>query len=299
MDKKSIALARVTATSILCILVLSACGTGVWRESSVRELPEEITANISIGDTQEKVRSKLGDPLIYSPDLGLEVYRQSGRDIDFAWIIYPFPAPGEKTTVAALILYDEAGRVSDVSVDAVEPYFGFYISAGDYIFVGRGSSEPETLLGPPTSLSRLEEERRSLGGCTLVLVMGECPMEKVFLDSHEIADLSPIGGLCGQMPSANDYYRSFIAKEISTGSHMLLIRQETGYSDREFEAEFSCKNGEPVYVMLDAVPVRAGLWEWPRFEGKILISKEPTKTIEHLGDLSPILWHRGVWYRPN
>ena len=68
-------------------IMFSGCATGVLRETSVRSLPREIEANISIGNTRQEVRSLLGKPFIDVRSLGLEANRRTGRDFKFVWII--------------------------------------------------------------------------------------------------------------------------------------------------------------------------------------------------------------------
>ena len=170
-------------------------------------------------------------------------------------------------------------------------------------------------MGPSVSWEELAGAAVLEGSCSLVLIMGKCQMEKVFLDNNQIADLSPA------VPNG-----TFVQRNISPGKHRLNIRHEhlfkafgdisdssssknaiqatsTGsrygivVNDPTFETVFECESGETVYAELDSVPVRAGCW--PRLDGVITTSNHPTWNVVEMGALHPILWQRGTWYGPS
>jgi hypothetical protein len=278
---------------IFCVyvFVLPGCSE-IWYESPVRVLPDEVKAKLSIGDTREKVRSLLGDPLIDERNHGVEVYRQTGRDLDVVGLI---PVPGKKTTVDVLVVYDEHDMVKDYKAGIVSGgVSSFRIGAGGFHLVNDGLRVYTTLLGPCISREELASMDVLDGSCSLVLVMSNCPMEQVTLDNKRLADLSPAGSSCLYGTHRHNYYGTFIRRNITPGNHRLKIHQETMVRDRDFETDFECENGETVYAELDAYPVQD--WWGYRLEGDISISKSLTDSIVKIGALYPILWHRGTWY---
>ena len=112
-------------------------------------------------------------------------------------------------------------------------------------------------------------------------------MEKVSLDHKQIADLAPAGKFCSHYAN-NNLYGTFLRRNIASGNHRLNINQAERRS--KFETVFECDSGETVYAELDAVD------SYENHEGSISISNTPTENIMEMGHLSPILWHRGVWY---
>jgi hypothetical protein len=285
---------RVIAGLILSgfVFALSGCiGGGVWDPTEAKNLE----AKLSIGDTRQKVRAVLGEPLLDARSLGLEVYRKTGRDLEYFWVIWPIPvpSPGDKVIGYVLVDYDEQDVVSEFAADYWVPIYGrgkhadLWITAGGHHFLNT-----ETLLAPAIPWEKLAEATPSDNACTLVLVMGECLMGQVSLNNLEIADLSP--GVCAGYWN-NNLYGTFIRKEISPGTHRLDIHYKQGRGD--FETVFSCESGETVYAELEADTVDDKRHMY-RFEGVISISKSLTENIIKMGDLSAILWHRGTWYGP-
>ena len=260
------------------------------RETPVWGFPEEVKARLSKGDSRQKVRSILGDPLVDARDYGVEVYRKAGRDIDFIWALVPIPIPepGEKAVVFVLVVYDEDDVVKEIATSVWSEARSWKLTADGYIFTASFISEPRTLWGPSISWKYLAEMEAVDGRCGLVLVNGMCAMGQVSLDDHEIIDLSPADVVC------RGYFNgTFIRKEISPGKHHLSIRQKHD----EFETEFECESGENVYAELVATSIPD--WWWGlRLEGAILINKSRYKNLIDMDTLHPILWHRGVWYRP-
>lgn len=263
--------------------------------SKVRDIPAELGGALSLGDSREKVHSVLGEPLVYSVNLGVEVYRRSGHDVDvfISPPIIPLPLPGKKVSVATLVVYDRNGAVKAMNTGTWTEGADFWIRADGFHFANVHKYEPDTLLGPSVSWQDLANTKPTMGGCALVLIMGKCAMGHVSLDDHEIADLSPAGEYCSAGYWNNNFYGTFIRKDISSGTHQLRVHQKARRS--KFEVSFDCKSGETIYAELDADVVH-DVWRGFFLEGTILINKGPYKTLIDMGDLYPILWHRGTWY---
>lgn len=318
---------RLQITGLLLsglIIVLAGCGTVKTYPSKARELPDTVGTKLSVGDTRQKVRTLLGEPLIVNKSLGLEVYRLTARDIDVDMVLLPIPIPSPspyKVTAGALILYDEVDKIKDIAVDAMtEDYYdaretqlqfcSFRISAGGYRFVNTSASgcdEPHTLIGPSISRDELSQKKPPAGKCSLVLLMNECPMEIVSLDNMQIADLSPAGAECGGFDSTENYhFWTFIQKNISPGAHSLVVRQRTRIKDHDFKANFECKSGETIYAELDVdveykpVYVFGVKWGSEKYiDGELSVSNSPPQNhITSKSVLSPILWHKEKWYGP-
>jgi hypothetical protein len=293
---------RVIAGLILSGFVfnLTGCGSvGVLRPTQVRNLPFEVEAKLSRGDTRQYVRSVLGKPLVDGKSFGVEVYRQTGRDIDigFPGVPIPMPGPGKKVIGIVLVAYDENDVVEEIATNLWIPFLGgdgpdFWITADSFHFVNNFGSEPDTLLGPSIPGKDFAKMEAIEGKCALVLLMGECVMEQVWLDDHEIADLSPAGVWCGEYWD-NNFYGTFIRINISPGTHQLDVRQKERRS--AFETVFDCNSGETVYAELTADAIH-DIWWGFLLKGDISISKKPTKRLIDMGDLCPILWHGGTWY---
>lgn len=296
------------------VYILSGCGVFVTYESQVRSLPSKVSDEISLGDTREKVHSVLGTPLVDSPILGVEVYRHTGLDIDIHWpvIPIPIPAPGDKVLAFTLVSYDENGLVQEIDSDvwdvdrefgiSTEHYHGdLWITANNYHFSNNCGVEPETLLGPSVSWRSLAGSIVAENGCKLVLVMGEWVMEKVSLDGHRIADLSPAGSCCAIKMDKNcnlgacirsaNLSGTFLRIDIDSGTHQLSIKSCHG----DFEKVFECEADETVYAEIKANPVH-DYWWGVRLEGEISITKTPANNVIDMGTLYPILWHGGTWY---
>ena len=199
--------------SIFCIGVifsLHGCALGTLHHSELRDLSEEVHAAVTIGAAREEVRSTLGIPLLEAKQGGVEVYRQAGADIGYVMAIWPVPWPFPANTVTGYILvaYDERGSVKDVAGDFWAPT-GYpakrdlWITAGGYHFINIWQNPPQTLLGPAISWDELARSTFPKSQCRLVLVMGECAMERISLDETQIADLSPAGDYCSHYADNN------------------------------------------------------------------------------------------------
>lgn len=287
--------------------VLSGCGVISTYPTDVRNLPDEVMAKLSIGDTRQKVRSILDAPLIDARSLGLEVYRQTGRDIDIALpgVPLPVPGPGQEVIVIVLVTYNEHDIVNDISTDMWDEWWhgddenkNFRINAGEYSFVnGNQLNPPEILLGPAKSWRELSGAEVFEGGCSLVFLMCDCPMAQVYLDGARIVDFPPYFGYCDMDPvwaKENNIYGTFIRKSITQGSHRLNIYQNTKRDD--FEANFECKSGETIYAEIEVHEIHTGTWGGDISQGVILISNEIPNNVVEIGELRPILWHRGTWF---
>lgn len=297
-------LRRVIAGVILSgfIFILSGCGTISTHPTDVRNLPDEVRAKLSIGDTRQKVRSILEAPLVDARSLGVELYRQTGRDIDIdlPGVPLPMPVPGQKVIAVVLVAYDEHDVVEEIATDLWIPGYSldFWITAGGYSFVNIYDNEPKTLLAPAITYEEFAGLAATEEECALVLLMGECPMEEVSLDKSPIIDLSPAGGYCDYdsawVRREHNYYGAFIRRNITPGSHRLNIHQKTKHG--EFETVFKCEPGETVYAELEASNTVPDAWYGVRLEGEISISKNPTKNVLDMGMLLPVIWHQGKWY---
>lgn len=290
------------------VLTLSGCGYAVIPITETEaQKPGEARVMPSRGDTRQEVRSMLGVPLIDEQSLGVEVYLQSGHvmDIEVLIIIYPIPIPGywEEASVYTLVVYDEHDVVKDITTEHWSPkhstYKDFWIKAGEFSFVNVVEGEPDTLLGPPISWKDLARMKVPEGGCSLVLVMGDCPMEQVLLDTNLIADLSPAGVFCGVAywlwsPTLmkNHYYKTFLQKTISTGSHHLSIRQDE--QGNGFETDFECTPDDTIYAQLEAK--RRNFTNSDHLEAAILISRSAPSDVVEMGKLRQILWRKDTWY---
>ena len=309
---------RVIA-ALICsaiVFVLSGC-MGPIKETDVRNMPDEVSAVISIGDSQQKVRSILDTPLIDARSLGVEVYRLTGRDIDVPWVPLPLPIPipGTKAIAFTLVAYDEHGLVKEIAADVWDRFDSdfFYITAGGYsvlnvLDAGYWNKPLGTLLGPALSYEEFVGQVPREGKCALILLNGNCPMEIVTLDKSRIAELSYHG------EQTNYFFGTFIRRDINPGSHRLNIRQR--WYSTDLETAFECESGETVYAALSLSTVYVDFcvyvdfWKGNALEGEISISKRPTEKIIKMGALpkhtrlylpnvfSPIIWHQGTWYLP-
>lgn len=273
---------REIAGLILCVFVfvLSGCGQ-ITQETELRNLSDEVKAKISIGDTRQKVRSVLGNPLVDAQSLGVEVYRLSSRDLIIVLAVYPIPFPGEKVTGAVIVVYDENDKVKEIDADIVDKYFSFGVTAGGFSFVNIYGRKPETLLGPPISWEKMTEGKVPERSCALVLLMGECPMEKISLDNKRIIDYSPAGADCDVVES--NYFGTFIQRYIAPGKHRLEVKQRTKVINRDFSSAFECDNGERIYVELEATTFRQPWWI-KQLKGELSISRIPPKKRKFWGD---------------
>jgi hypothetical protein len=299
-------LVRLVITGLILsgfVFSLSGCAVGVWHRTEIRNLPDELESKLSIGDTRQKVRNLLGNPLLDAKNLGIEVYRKAGRDLDYVFFV---PGPGEKVIVIVLVAYDENEIVKDIAMDAwLSPSDGrsignnILITAGEFSFVNIGRKEPRTLLGPSISWEEVERMEVPEGSCSLVLLMRRCPMEQVSLDADLIVDLKDVHDWCGHMVNriecGHNLCGTFIQKIISSGIHHLKIFQESPIPDAKFETVFKCAPGETVYAELEGVIFIRNIWHG-YYEGSISISHGTPEEVIEMGELRQILWHDGRWY---
>jgi hypothetical protein len=280
------------------IFVLSGCGTLYTNKTEVRNLPSEVEDKLSLGDTRKKVHSLLGEPLIEAQSLGLEVYRESARDIGF---IIPFtPVPGVRVSAVILLIYDDNEVVKDFATGLWDSKYQaasdeLWITAGGFSFVNVSSTiPPDILLAPPIPWENLTAMTTTEDKCMLVLLMGECPMDVVSLDGKEITDLWPAGFYCeGWEQRQHNLYGTFIRRYITPGHHQLTINQKS--LQGEFETNFECKRGETVYAELRANTTQDAWGERTGVEGSIIMSKTPSESALQMRELRAILWHQGVW----
>jgi len=280
------------------IIVLSGCGSLYSTKTEVRNLPSEVEANLTRGDTRQKVHSLLGEPLLEAPSLGVEVYRESARDTEF---IIPFtPVPGVRVSAVVLLIYDDNEIVKEIATGLWDSKYHaasdeLWITAGGFSFVNVSSTiPPDILLAPPIPWEKLTAMATTKDKCMLVLLMGECPMDLVSLDGNEITDLWPAGFYCeGWEQRQHNLYGTFIRKHITPGHHQLTINQKS--LQGEFETNFECKRGETVYAELKANTIQDSWGERTGVEGSIIMSKTPPESVLQMRELRAILWHQGVW----
>lgn len=295
-------------------LYLTGCGAIVKTyPTEVRNIPLEVEAKLSLGDSRQDVRSVLGNPLIYEKSHRIEVYQHAGRDINFVLPNIPIPVPelGEKVIVITMVAYDDQGLVKEIATRSWSPDRGhiYYITAGGYSYVnagkhfGHSERSPDTLLGKATTWESLAGLATTEKECVLILLMGECPMEEVILDNSRIIDLSPAGGYCDSDTAGvrndsnfyygNSYYGTYVRKNIIPGNHSLSINQKTKHGN--FETTFSCESTETIYAELHVHTVD-DWWHGSRLEGEVSATKSMPHSVIEMGYLRPILWHRGAWY---
>jgi hypothetical protein len=298
-------LVQQVIAGLVCFLfafTLTGCGGLYSHQTEVRKLPDDVGAKLSIGDERQKVRSTLGTPLIDARGLGVEVYRNSGRDFDVGWVIAPWvpiPLVGGKVIAVVLVIYDENGLVKNFSTGIVErgsrtPDYSLWLTADDYVFTNTASMlPPDMLLGPEVTWEEALIKPPLNGHCELVLVMRHyCPMEQVLLDNEEIVNLSRAAVYCGFSPEYKTSFVAIIQKDIPSGFHQMNVSQISWPGD--FDASFQCEPGERVYAELLAHIVLGKNY----FEGTISISKNTPNNVFEVDRLRRILWHGGTWYGP-
>jgi hypothetical protein len=215
-----------------------------------------------------------------------------------------------------LVAYDEQDLVKEIATKLWTPgqSLDYSITAGGYSFVNSDmhnfwSNEqlhvghehaPDTLLAPAITWEELAGLATIEGGCALVLLMGECPMEEVSLDKSPITDLSPAGGYCCHDSAlerrGHNYYGAFIRRSITPGSHQLRIHQKTKHGN--FQTIFECEPGETIYAELEMHTTVEDFWYGIRLQGEISVKKSIPNNVVEMGELRSILWHRGTWHGP-
>lgn len=292
-------------TFTVFIFVLWNCATIAQFPTELRDLPAEVKSKLSPGDTQEKVYSVLGEPLVDASRLGVQVYLHSDSDITFDLFLPFIPFWTPDVHVFSLVTYDENELVKDLEISLFETYTGrlyddVYLEAGDFIFLNMKGGISETLLGPPISWEELVETANSENGCALVILMGECPMSQVSLDNEKIVDMKPIDFYCEPELKQSErkkhsFYRTFIKREIKPGKHLMEVRV---WHHKDYETSFECKRGESIFTEFKVHGIVIDWWYGKQAGGIISLSKTPPESIIEMGTLRPILWNRGTWYGP-
>jgi hypothetical protein len=297
-------IAGLTSTSF--IIILSSCAPIATFPTGLRDFPEEVESGLSPGDTRDKVYSVLGEPLIDASSLGIQVYQHSASDIQFDLFLPFIPHGLSRVHVFSLVAYDDNELVKEVATSlwTGESYgIDFSLNAGSYSFVNAAGYMPETLLGPAIPWREMVDKAFSANECTLVMLMGECPMTIVSLDKKKIADLHPAGYYCNPDLEQSErrkhvFYGTYINRKIEPGVHQIKVKRAT-LGSRTFETVFECKSGETVYTEFKAQSYLE--WDWwhgRQLEGEILIHKTPPKSIIEMDTLRPILWCQDTWYGP-
>jgi hypothetical protein len=323
-------LMRSFATSLAFIMAafaLAGCGWTTRHPTKVWHLPDQVEADIAPGDSRQKVHHVLGDSQVDVQNYGIEIYQQSGRDIELYYnpiFPLPFPTPGQHISVVVLISYDQEDVIREIKAELVSQLPEQCIRIGKIELAKSGGTELDTLFGPPITSNKLSETAPSEGACSLVLLMGECPMGDVFLDDHRIVELGDAPIFCplhtkdGQLnyeptsdfcdcglPDKHYFYGTFIRRDVAPGHHSLTIQQRSD----GFAATFDCEPNEIIYVELEAHRLSdkfkggstqgASTHYWgygKRFQGRVLTSKKLPKIFDGTRQLRPIIWHRGTWY---
>lgn len=275
------------------IVILSGCGSLYTVETEVRNLPCEVEVELTRGDKRQEVHSLLGEPLIEAQRLGVEVYRDDGRDTEY---LFPFiPVPGARVSGITLLTYDDNEIVKELATGLWRNEDEFWITAGGFGFVNVDLTKPpETLLAPPISWESLTGMKATEDRCMLILLMGECPMDEISLDEEEITDLWPSGFYCEAWEQRqHNLYGAFIRRDISSGYHQLTINQKS--LQGKFKTNFECKGGEMIFAELKANITHDAWGERTGVEGAINISKTPPESAVYMKELRAILWHQGKW----
>jgi hypothetical protein len=287
--------------------LMSACGVLYERESEAPSFLNEVTSTIASGDTRQKVRTVLGKPLLELPSRELEVYLKSGRDIGVVWVIAPWvPVPtwGDKSIAVILVLYDDKGKVRNLSSGLwKEERYRFEsasVDADGYSFVNISHKQPATLLSPPLSSNELANIAIDHENCTLIFDMGQCPMEKILVDDHEIADFPYVGQYCdvdgGIYQGSNHImFDTLLWVQIEPGVHNIYIHHR-GPAVADLKKSVSCKPGEVVVAKLLGSQFVTDRWHGLRLEGTIQVTYGTTNILRKLEGARFILWHEGSWY---
>ena len=311
-----------TLVCVVSVFVLNGCADVIGsHRTQVRDMPAKIEHKLSPGDTRQKVRALLGQPLIDSRRLGVEVYQLTGRDLDIIlFAILPAPVPGTKVIVTVLVVYDHHDIVKNIASGLWENNISkpklseVWVNAGGFSFTNLSPHPfipPDTLIGPPISRKEFTTEPITSGRCALIFLPNDCLNGKVSLDSSLFADFKYLGrdlgrgfgrglgrgGLCFS-PSHTKYdtfHKLFIRKEIAPGHHELSVHERILHG--EFERTFVCRQGETHYAQLEVQNIIRNWWV-DRLEGSLTINTTVPDRIAEVDELRPILWHRGLWYVP-
>ena len=296
---------RVKVTCVAAVSLFSSGCTYYEHKTDVPDVPKKVASTLAVGDTRARVRSVLETPLVDAPTLRLVVYKKTGRDIGVGWIIAPWailPFWGDATVAVVLVVYDDEGIVTDISAKTWEEENYRYeygsVTAGGFRFLNTSSKEPATLLSPPLSVKEMASIPADETSCSLILVMGRCPMEKIVLDGDEIADFPYAGGYCevedsSYQPAGHGLYDTLIWKRIKPGMHRIKVGQRLRAGN--FEQSFECRSGETVYAELIGHRYVRDSW-YGRLEGDIRITKVIPNSLAGVDGLRFILWHSGKWY---
>ena len=296
----------VRRTVLCCYLMfaLSGCfNVGTLHETRVRSEAAEVATQLSPGDTRQKVRSVLGEPLIDARDWRLEVYKKQGTDID--WGLYgtpiPVPVPGNQFILDVMVVYDKYDVVTEIAVATWDNGAGVWrLNAGDFSLIRHGGFSSATILGPPTSWDELAAAMPRPGTCSLILVMDRCPMPYIHLDKKLLGRPDPEFQVCAADPERDglstyhELVGTILWSEIGPGDH--LLRVSTLHGD-PIKATFRCELGESIYAKLENYRrLTSKQGSEYSIQATIEITKSTPKNIEEQGEIRPILWDQGRWY---
>lgn len=282
------------------IYVLSACTPDyIHMPIELRDFPAESRYSHFPpfpGDTQEKVLSVLGEPLIDAKKLGIQVFHHIAPQ---GMYYETFDIHGD-VHIFTLVSYDESDSVNSRS--HIRFPWESSTTLNGFSFVGIGRSMPQTLLGPPFTSKKLLGTVTSISSCTIIFLFTDCPMAKVSVDNVEVIDLGFLGSVyCRQELDQRErrehnYYGTYIKKEIPSGSHKIEMRK--GRWDKKFETNFECDDGETIFTEFAVKGFEKSLWHGIEPVGVISIHKSFPESVIEEDTLRPILWHGGVWYGP-
>lgn len=290
----------------LAVSSMPGCGTLYEHEADARDYASQAVPTVVVGDTRDKVRSVLGKPLVDARTIGLEVYRESGRDFVVGWIFVPWaviPAPGDKAVAVVLVLYDEKQVVTEVASGLWEEtnyrFARDSVDAGGFSFVNVSSEEPATLLSPPVASKDEATMPANDGRCSVFFVMNRCPMETIRLDGRKIADFHLAGQYCrvdGEryQPANHVLYGTVLWIQTRPGKHTINVSQRARFGD--FEKAFECEAGDAVYAELQGRRLVPDAWYVRRLEGSIHITNLPPEKLISQDGKRFILWHEGSWF---
>jgi hypothetical protein len=236
-------------------------------------MPHEVAGNISRGDTRQYVGTWLGFPLFDGQDLGVEVYRDSGRDTFHADLFAPMFYKTRYVNAYALIAYDDNWVVKDTDAMVVPPGHRYDLSrsideanAGGFRLIvessGYDDSEPHEILYAPLAHSR-ETLRQAppLGKCIVFFTFTGMGFETIRVDGENIVDdFSSImmGTVYTELTNdeeleGSQYRSGFFWKLFPPGKHEVEVRQR--YIEQVASHTFQCESAQTKYIHIIDTPL--------------------------------------------
>jgi hypothetical protein len=246
------------------VFTLSGCATGVLHRTEVRNLE----AKLSIGDTRQKVRAVLGEPLLDARSLGLEVYRKTGRDIDYLMVIWPipWPSPGQKVTVGMLVVYDEHNLVKDIdTISTSNTNVVDEANAGGFMLIAGFdlNHKPLEILYAPVEGSRESlSQAPPPGQCKVFFALTGYSFDTILVDGEKIVD--DFGSILRNaeyvdrlFPGHTDNQKrlGFIWKSFPPGTHEVEVRRTRPYNPQPVFHSLHCESAQTRYVHIVDIPL--------------------------------------------